>query len=263
VYDYGRTPEGVFYYAMEYLEGIDLEELVKQVGPLPEGRVLNILRQVCGSLAEAHEVGLIHRDVKPANIILTTRAGIPDFVKVLDFGLVKAADADELGKLTQANVTVGTPYYMSPEAVDRPDTITALSDIYAIGGVGYYLLTGTPVFSGRTVMEICMKHVRAIPEPPSKRLGRAVTPGVEALILRCLAKAPGDRPPSARALMEELTRCEPSQPWTQADAEAWWATFRKPAGSGPGPAPTVVGQGATADFSIDSDAVVSPTEPQG
>src|SRR5262249_54970195 len=154
---------------------------------------------------------------------------------------VKAVDADELGKLTQANVTVGTPYYMSPEAVERPDTITALSDVYAIGGVGYYLLTGTPVFSGETVMDICMKHVRAVPDPPSKRLGRPVTASVEALILRCRAKAPGDRPPGARALMEELARCEPAQPWTRADAEAWWSAFRKPAGSGPGPAATAVG----------------------
>jgi serine/threonine protein kinase len=251
VYDYGRTPEGVFYYAMEYLEGIDLEDLVKRFGPLPEGRVLNILQQICGSLAEAHAVGLIHRDIKPANIILTTRAGIPDFVKVLDFGLVKAVDTDEQARLTQANVTVGTPYYMSPEAVERPDTITALSDIYAIGGVGYYLLTGTPVFSGKTIMDICMKQVRAIPDPPSKRLGRPVTPGVEALILRCLAKDPKDRPASTLALMEELARCEPAPPWTRADAEAWWSTFRKPSEADPKNAPTVAGQGATADFSVD------------
>jgi serine/threonine protein kinase len=153
---------------------------------------------------------------------------------------------------------------MSPEAVERPDTITALSDVYAIGAVGYYLLTGTPVFTGRTVMDVCMKHVRAVPDPPSKRLGKPVTPGVEALILRCLAKAPKDRPPSARALMEELARCEPAQPWTSADAEAWWSAFRKPAAAGPQPAPTVVGQeGATADFSFDSDAVASPPEPPG
>ncbi len=112
-------------------------------------------------------------------------------------------------------------------------------------------------------MDICMKHVRADPEPPSKRLGKAVSPGVEAVILRCLAKVPGDRPPSARALMEEFARCEPSQPWTQADAEAWWSAFRKPAGSEPDLAATVVGQGGgTADFSVVSDAVVTPSEPQ-
>src|SRR5262249_11547791 len=149
-YDYGRTPEGVFYYAMEFLDGIDLDELVKKFGPLPERRAVGILQQICGSLAEAHDTGLIHRDIKPANIILTTRAGIADFVKVLDFGLVKVVDAEEHAKLTQANVTLGTPYYMSPEAVERPDHVTALSDIYAIGAVGYFLLAGAPVFTGKT-----------------------------------------------------------------------------------------------------------------
>jgi hypothetical protein len=261
VYDYGRTPEGVFYYAMEYLEGITLEDLVKQFGPLAEGRALGILQQICGSLAEAHEIGLIHRDIKPANIILTTRAGIPDFVKVLDFGLVKAVDADEQAKLTQANVSVGTPYYMSPEAIERPDSVTALSDIYAIGAVGYFLLTGAPVFSGKTVMEICMKHTRANPDPPSKRLGRPVTPSVEAVILRCLAKAATDRPSSSRVLMEELAQCEPSQRWTRADAESWWATFKKPAGSGPEAPPTIVGPGTPGDGSFEVDDMVNAGKP--
>jgi hypothetical protein len=242
VYDYGRTPEGVFYYAMEYLEGISLDDLVRQFGPLPEGRVVDILKQICGSLAEAHGVGLIHRDIKPANILLTTRAGVPDFVKVLDFGLVKVVDADEQARLTQANVAVGTPHYISPEAVERPDTVTALSDVYAIGAVGYFLLTGGPVFGGKTVMEICMKHARTAPDPPSRRLGRAVTPGLEALILRCLAKDPGKRPPGTRALMEELARCEPAPGWTRAEAEAWWAAFKKPTPPGPATVPTEVGQ---------------------
>jgi hypothetical protein len=226
VYDYGRTSEGVFYYAMEYLEGINLEDLVKQCGPLPEGRVIAILQQVCGSLAEAHDIGLIHRDIKPANIVLISRAGLADFVKVLDFGLVKAVNSDEAAKLTQANVTVGTPHYLSPEAVERPDSVTALSDIYAIGAVGYFLLTGTPVFAGKTVMEICMKHVRALPDPPSARLGRPVSPDLESLMLRCLAKNPKERPPSARTLTELLDRLEPSERWTRMDADAWWASFK-------------------------------------
>jgi hypothetical protein len=225
VYDYGRTPDGVFYYAMEYLDGVNLEELVKIFGPLPDGRVVKILQQVCGSLAEAHAAGMVHRDVKPANLFLASRAGIPDFVKVLDFGLVKAAAAEE-AKLTQANVTLGTPYYMSPEAVECPDAVTALSDVYAIGAVGYFLLTGDPVFDGRTTMEVCMKHVRAAPEPPSRRSPNAIGPGLEAVVLRCLAKDPGARPPSARALMEELAECQPSRPWTRADAESWWAAFK-------------------------------------
>jgi hypothetical protein len=237
VFDYGRTPDGVFYYAMEYLEGVDLEQLVKAFGPVPEGRIVPILRQVCGSLAEAHAVGLIHRDIKPANIILTARAGLADFVKVLDFGLVKAADTDEAAKLTQANVALGTPHYMSPEAVENPDGVTAQSDVYAIGAVAYYLVTGTQVFTGKTVMEICMKHVRAEPEPPSRRLGREVSPGLESLILRCLAKDPADRPAGTRALADELDRLDHLGGWTRADADAWWAAF-KASTDGPGPVPT-------------------------
>ena len=171
VYDYGKTPEGVFYYAMEYLEGINLQELVKKCGPLPEGpRNCDPWTGVWipgGSpryrpYPSGHQTGEHRPDLS---------RGMPDFVKVLDFGLVKAVDAEEAAKLTQANVTVGTPHYLSPEAVERPDSVTALADIYAVGAVGYFLLTGTPVFSGKTVMEICMKHVRAIPDSPSQRLG--------------------------------------------------------------------------------------------
>ncbi len=227
VYDYGRTADDVFYYAMEFLDGINLQDLVETHGPLPDGRVINILLQICGSLAEAHDNGLIHRDVKPANVFLSHRAGIADFVKVLDFGLVKTADGAEDAKLTQVNVTVGTPNYISPEAVDNPEKITTRSDLYAIGAVGYFLVTGTPVFSGKTVMDICMKHVRAIPDPISKRLEGGVSPRLEALILLCLAKAPADRPEHARKIMEELAQCQPLQPWTREDADLWWKTFRK------------------------------------
>ncbi len=162
---------------------------------------------------------------------------------MLDFGLVKVLDADQQAKLTQANVTVGTPYYMSPEAVERPDTITALSDVYAIGAVGFFLLTGGPVFTGKTVMEICMKQLRNTPDPPSKRLGRAVSPGLEAVILRCLAKDPKDRPPSTPALMEELAKCEAAPGWTRLEAEGWWAAFKKPAPSAAETIRTEVGQG--------------------
>jgi serine/threonine protein kinase len=216
---------------MEYLQGIDLENLVKRYGALPDGRVVNILRQICGSLAEAHSIGLIHRDIKPANIILTNRAGVPDFVKVLDFGLVKTIDESEATKLTQANSILGTPHYMSPESVEHSDRVDALSDIYAIGAVGYYLLTGTTVFSGKTIMDVCMKHVRAAPDAPSKRVGHAIAPAIEAVLLRCLAKSPADRPPSAQALADELDRCKPSQPWTIQDGVAWWAAFAQPTSS--------------------------------
>ena len=223
VFDYGRTPDGIFYYAMEYLEGMNLEELVGRLGPLPEARTVYILRQVCGSLAEAHAAGLVHRDIKPANIVLTRRGGLYDFVKVLDFGLAKASGGQEKAGLTSPNALMGTPLYLSPEAVNQPEQVDARSDVYALAVVGYFLLTGTPVFSGTTIMEICMKHARAAPEPPSTRSGRAVSPGLEQLLLRCLAKAPSDRPGDAAAMLRELDACVAEGAWTAQDAAAWWA----------------------------------------
>ena len=146
IYDYGRTPEGVFYYAMEYLDGIDLQTLVERYGPQPVPRVIHILLQVCGSLYEAHSLGLVHRDIKPANIMLNRRGGEPDVVKVLDFGLVKAVDDQKQAGLTQQASLTGTPLYMSPEAIQLPNSVDARSDLYAVGAVGYFLLTGHPVF---------------------------------------------------------------------------------------------------------------------
>jgi serine/threonine protein kinase len=207
---------------MEYLEGTDLDQLVSRHGPLPEARALHLLRQICGSLAEAHAAGLVHRDVKPANIFLTSRGGLFDFVKVLDFGLVKAVDGGADANLTSPNAVTGTPLYLSPEAVNAPDRVDARSDVYALGAVGYFLLTAGPVFAGSSVMEICMKHVQAAPEPPSARLGRAVSPGLEALLLRCLAKSPDDRPADAAALLRELEGCAVAGRWTAAEAVVWW-----------------------------------------
>jgi hypothetical protein len=231
IYDYGRTPEGVFYYAMEYLDGINLEDLVGRHGPQPEGRVIAILRQVCGSLAEAHGLGMIHRDIKPANIILGCRGGVFDFAKVLDFGLVKDVGSTQDLKLTAANSVTGTPLYLSPEGIERPDAVDARSDLYAVGAVGYFLLTGTPVFQGGNIVEVCRQHATVAPEPPSQRLGRAINPCLEALLLRCLAKSPSERPASAQAVIDELDRCEPAPAWTCADAETWWVRVRatKPA----------------------------------
>ncbi len=229
IYDYGRTPEGIFYYAMEYLQGIDLEGLVRKFGPLPEGRVIHILEQVCGSLAEAHAIGLVHRDIKPANIILSVRGGLFDFAKLLDFGLVKALDQRKESQLTTMGSMAGTPLYLSPEAIENPDDLDARSDLYAVGAVGYYLLTGTPVFDGRHVMEILQKHVTTAPEPPSQRLGRPVSEELEQLLLKCLAKNPADRPSSAGALADELTQCPAAVTWTKKDAQEWWTTqFRGP-----------------------------------
>jgi hypothetical protein len=222
VYDYGRTPEGVFYYAMEFLEGWNLDELVARTGPLPEARVAYILRQVCGSLAEAHATGLVHRDVKPANVFLTTRGGMRDFVKVLDFGLVKSVGGAADANVTSANAVTGTPLYLAPEAVSRPDEVNARSDVYAIGAVAYFLLTGTPVFLGASVVEICMKHVKEPPEPPSARAGRAIDPALERLVLRCLSKSAAERPADARALLEELDACAGDGGRSAAGA-VWWA----------------------------------------
>jgi len=224
IYDYGRTPEGIFYYAMEYLEGLTLDDLVKRYGPLPEARVVYLVRQVCAALAEAHGQGLVHRDIKPANIFLTCRGGQYDFAKVLDFGLVKALAGAEQTHLTSASAVTGTPLYMSPEGVQDPEHVDARADVYALGAVAYFLLTGTPVFTGEGVMDICMKHVNAVPEPPASRLGRPVSPDLERLILRCLAKAREERPASAAVLVQELDACAVAGHWSAADAQAWWSS---------------------------------------
>jgi hypothetical protein len=225
LYDYGRTPEGLFYYAMEFLDGLSLDALVNKYGRLPEGRVIHLLRQICASLAEAHGRGLIHRDVKPHNIFLTRRGGIPDFIKVLDFGLVKARNVEGQIELTGANVTPGTPLYMSPEAVERPDTVDACSDLYSLGAVGYYLVTGETVFFGSTIGEILMQQVKTQPDKPSARIRKPLSADFEELLMRCLAKKPADRPASARDLDAALGRCAAASQWSRDDAEDWWRRF--------------------------------------
>jgi hypothetical protein len=224
IYDYGRTPEGIFYYAMEYLDGLTLDELVAAVGPLPAARAAHILDQVCASLTEAHAMGLVHRDIKPANVILSRRAGIPDAVKVLDFGLVKDLSAAGDASVTAGGSFLGTPQYASPEAIQDPESVTAQSDLYAVAAVGYYLLTGTHVFGGATSVEACAGHLYQAPEPPSQRLGRAVPQALESLILQGLAKRPADRPANARTFREALRACAESGEWTEVDAQAWWQT---------------------------------------
>ena len=222
LYDYGRTPDGLFYYAMEYLEGVGLDKLVQDYGRQPEGRVIHILRQVCGSLAEAHAQGLVHRDIKPANIYLTQRGGIPDFVKVLDFGLVKARHLQGQMELTGATATLGTPLYMSPEAAEHPDRVDARADLYSLGCVGYYLLTGETVFTGETVGEIILHQIRSRPDQPSVRLGQPVSRDFEALLMSCLAKQPEGRPASAEALALALAQCAAANAWVPAEAADWW-----------------------------------------
>ncbi|MGO8926648.1 MAG: serine/threonine protein kinase [Limisphaerales bacterium] len=221
IYDYGRTPEGLFYFAMEYLGGIDLDQLVRRFGPQPEGRVIYILRQVCGSLSEAHRIGLIHRDIKPANIILTRRGGVCDLVKVLDFGLVKAVQLESAAGM-KANDIVGTPHFMSPEAVEKPESVDSRSDLYSLGAVGYWLLTGKTLFDDATVEGLLVRQVKELPPHPAERLGKPVSPDLADLIMRCLAKQPEQRLPSADALDQALAGCASAGAWTPINAEQWW-----------------------------------------
>ncbi|WP_339727185.1 serine/threonine protein kinase [uncultured Gimesia sp.] len=222
IYDYGRTPEGVFYYAMELLEGINLDDLVKQFGPLPESRVIHLLKQIAGSLSEAHQLGVIHRDVKPANIFLTHRGGVYDFIKLLDFGLVKAVDGREQASLTSTNSMAGTPMYLSPEGIKQPDKVDARSDLYAFGAVAYYLVTGKTVFDGDSIIEICMKHTQEQPESPSQRLGKTISEDLEQMIMRCLEKDPAKRPQTAAELVQALSECQFDGKWTIQNASDWW-----------------------------------------
>ncbi len=224
VFDYGRTPDGVFYYAMELLDGVTLEQLVARDGRQSPGRVIHIMRQVASALVEAHGVGLIHRDLKPANILLCERGGIPDFAKVVDFGLVK--DLGDVGaSLSAAGAIVGTPQYLPPEAMRHPDVVDGRADLYQLGAVGYFLLTGGPVFDGDSIIEVCSHHLHTPVEPPSKRTGVAVPEDVERVVLACLSKDPNDRPASARELELLLEACAAGSPWPLASARAWWADF--------------------------------------
>jgi serine/threonine-protein kinase len=221
IFDYGRTPDGVFYYAMELLDGASLDRVVSVFGPLRPSRVVHILYHVAEALTEAHDVGLIHRDIKPANVILCRQGGIYDFPKVVDFGLVKDLERGG-GDLTRADVVAGTPLYLSPEAINAPDTLSGQSDLYSLGAVGYFALTGSSVFRGKTLVEVCSHHLHTAPEPPSKRLDRAVPADLEALILECLAKDPTERPAGAHELRRRLEACEGFGGWTGDQARAWW-----------------------------------------
>jgi hypothetical protein len=221
VYDYGRTEDGVFYYAMEYLPGIPLDRLIRDDGPQPATRVVHLVKQICASLAEAHKVGLVHRDVKPANAMLCERGGLYDVVKVLDFGLVKETASSD-ASLTGAHHIVGTPHYMAPEAIDASSPVGARSDVYAVGGVAYALITGHTVFTGNSGVDIIGHHLHSVPMRPSERLGVPVDPFLEGIVLRCLAKNPEERPADAGMLLREIEKGWAGGPWTQDEARAWW-----------------------------------------
>jgi eukaryotic-like serine/threonine-protein kinase len=212
IYDYGRTREGIFYYAMEYLDGVDLQRLVREQGPLEPARVIHILAQIAGALDEAHQSGLVHRDLKPANVYLCERGGQPDTVKVLDFGLVKdtAAASALSGPVvaqTDVNALIGTPAYLAPESIHSPADVDARSDLYAVGAIGYFLLTGTEVFQRSSLVALCIAHLHEQPQRPSERLKAALPFDLEQLLLSCLEKDAAQRPSSAAALRQGLLAC--------------------------------------------------------
>ena len=224
IFDYGHTPDGTFYYVMEHLEGLDLDRVVKGDGAQPERRVVHILRQVCGSLAEAHSRGIVHRDLKPANLMLCVRGLLFDWVKVLDFGLVKELDSGTGAEsITQMGMITGTPLYMAPEMFRSPQSADQRVDLYALGAVAYVLLTGRQPFAGASVADILSKHLNEEPEVPSKVIGLSLNPDLEAFVAECLAKTPEGRPANASEALERLDQIAQSVgPWSQAEARAWW-----------------------------------------
>jgi serine/threonine-protein kinase len=223
IYDFGTTEGGTFYYVMELLEGYDSESLVQAHGPLPQARAIHVLRQVCRSLMEAHEAGMVHRDIKPANIFVCRYGIETDFVKVLDFGLVKSSApiGGHASSLTAAGMVAGTAEYISPEMARGDSTVDARADIYSLGCVAYYFLTGKLVFEGGTPMEVLIEHVKTRPTRPSQKVTRPIDPQLEEIILSCLQKDPANRPQTAREL-DHLLAAVSLPAWTEAEAERWW-----------------------------------------
>jgi serine/threonine-protein kinase len=247
LYDFGVTDDETLYFVMELLDGLDLESLVRRHGPLPAGRVVHILRQVCASLEEAHVRGLVHRDIKPANIHLGRMGLVYDFVKVLDFGLVKPITDGTLDHslATQGGVVIGTPGYMAPE-IALSGNVDGRADLYSLGCVAYYLLTGRQVFEGDTVMQVFAQHLQAVPTSPSQRGPSPVPPDLEQLVLSCLAKKPEDRPQSAAELDRRLAVLD-VEPWTDVHAQQWWAATQASPGHLDGNVETHLGRRASGE----------------
>ncbi len=236
LFDFGAADDGSFYYVMEMLEGRDLETVVREFGPMPPERVVYLLRQICHSLAEAHARGMVHRDIKPANLFLC-RLGLEfDFVKVLDFGLVQTRRVDSPTAVTEAMITaqqlIGTPAYMAPEMILGKDNVDRRADVYAIGCVAFYLLTGTRVFEHGTQMQALIDHVHTEPVPPSARLGRPLTRELDQFVLDCLRKKPEDRPSDASELLERIASSRLAGAWSNTHARTWWQE-RLPQFAGP------------------------------
>ncbi len=224
VYDFGTTPGGIFYYVMEYLEGVDLEQLVAQHGAVSPERAVHWLLQACESLAEAHGRGLVHRDIKPANLHVGRLGLRSDVLKVLDFGLVKPTTSAARSQDAEDVEFSGTPAYASPESVEGEDTVDARTDIYALGCVAYWLLTGEHVFSESSVVKMLLAHADAAPVPPSERTELPVPACIDAAVLRCLAKDPADRFQTAMELRDALAGCDVGGSWSPQRADRWWDT---------------------------------------
>jgi eukaryotic-like serine/threonine-protein kinase len=230
LYDFGATEDGRLYYVMELLDGLDLDTLVRQYGPLPAERVVHILRQVCSSLQDAHVNGLVHRDIKPANVVVSRAGTTFDFAKVLDFGLVKldsaGSDGDDAVKLTHEGSASGTPAFMAPEVVLGVADTDHRVDLYALGCVAYWLLTGKLVFAGKSVVEVMFHHAHSPPPRPSTRSELPIPAPLEELVMECLEKDPGRRPASAEAVSARLQAVAQESPWTVERAERWWEMHR-------------------------------------
>lgn len=231
LYDFGVSDQGTFYYVMELLEGLDAEILIKRFGAIPGDRAVYLLQQVCDSLGEAHGSGLVHRDIKPSNVFVCRYGRAVDFVKVLDFGLVKPRDAGA-AHLTGDQVVSGTPGFMAPEQVLGEKQADARSDLYALGCVAYWLLTGQHVFDGANAIQIMMEHVRGTPLPPSERTELPIPPALDRLVLACLEKDPANRPQSADELADALAGVSTNSSWTEERARQWWALHYSSASPG-------------------------------
>lgn len=245
VFDYGRTADGVFYYVMEYLPGLSLQEMVTSYGPMPAARVVFLLRQVCAALNEAHAIGLIHRDIKPSNIIVCPWGGLHDVVKLLDFGLVFQQELSRGdGKLTRDGFIVGTPDFMSPEQAQDAEQVDARSDLYSLGAVAWYLLTGKPVFERKNALQAVVAHAH---EPPPA-LPPGVPRAVAAIVVKCLEKRPSQRYASAKELGDALADAAQDLPWTEADAADWWARHQESDKAAQFDTPTLVTAAPAAAF---------------
>ncbi|MDJ0975947.1 MAG: protoglobin domain-containing protein [Planctomycetota bacterium] len=228
LYDFGVAQDGSFFYVMELLDGIDLERLVKERGPMSPARAVHFVRRICLSLAEAHDLGLVHRDIKPANLFAARVGREFDFPKVLDFGMVKTDPQGGETRLTSDGSFGGTPDYMPPELImGEGEDVDGRADLYSLGCVAFYLLTGDVVFPSGNPMKVLMSHANQSPEAPSARAGRSMPDGLDDVVLSCLAKDPADRPADALALYDALSPVADGQPWTRGDAAAWWSKAAK------------------------------------